>query len=210
MPEGDVRIFGADTHVSKKSFPWVLGGAAIVTVLALRSRAAPSSGPSVDSSLADAAAANQAANIEFARLQIQSQSELAQLMAANKLEAQAQENAFQIMKASTPGAQRSCISLQQWSFLDAATKKSFQNRVANGQLIESLGPDGVCFTPTAAGAMGHMPYTTTKSKQGLFGGSTSVTGPANPTSGSSPQMAPQPGIFGFLESIIRAFNQPIF
>lgn len=203
----DIRLFGADTHVPKKGFPWLLGAAGVVAVLALRSR--PKSSAPASQDLASIQSANQD-SAEFYKIQAQASYDLAQLTAANKLEMQAQENQYKIAMASNPASQKMCIPLSTWYGLDAATRKSFQGRVNNGQLVETIGPDGICFTPTQQGVMGYMPYTTTTSKQGLFGGSYSVTGPAQPTAGNSAAPnAPPPSIFSFLESIIRAFNQPI-
>ncbi|SRR6266498_4635677 len=201
----DVRILGADTHIPRKNAPWLLGGAALVAFLALRSKAsaAPASGSSVASSAVDTGAQT---DLEFFRIQQQAASELAQLTAANKLESQAMEYAYR----QSGAGQRMCIPSGQYYSLDAATRKSLQNRVANGQLIETVGPDGICFTPTSAGITGYMPYTTTKSKAGLFGGSYSQTGPANATGPGIGTTAPQPTIFSLIEAILRAFNQPGF
>lgn len=202
MPEGDVRILGADTHISKSKFPFVLGGAALVAFLAFRR---PSGNSPAAVSNTPAGGGGSDTGLEFYKLQAEAASDLAHLMAMNKLESQAQEYAFK----QTPASQRMCIPLTSYYNLDKATRASFENRVKNGQLIETIGPDGICFTPTQEGQMGYMPYTTVKSKQGLFGGSTSVTGPANATAGINPT-APPPSIFTLIDSIIRAFNQPIF
>jgi hypothetical protein len=209
MAEGDVRLFGADTGVSRRQFPWLAGGAAIVVLLALRSRPQASGGPTLSQGINEAAINSQDTSLEFFRIQQQAATELAQLMASNKLEMQAQEYNFELQKAQLPGAQRMCIPYAQWNFLDQGTKNSLRNRVANGQLLESVGPDGICFTPTAAGAAGYMPYSRTKTKSGLFGGSFETVGPANAGSSYNPG-APPPTIFGFIESLLRAFNQPIF
>lgn len=207
MPEGDVRILGADTHIPRKNAPWLLGGAALVTILALRSRGSSASGSSVAQDTSGAASQNAADSLEFYRIQQQASSELAQLMASNKLESQAMEYAY---KQSAAG-QRMCIPSGQYYSLDNATRKSLQNRVANGQLLETVGPDGICFTPTAAGQAGYMPYVKTTSKSGLFGGSYSQVGPAGTATGPGiSNTAPQPSIFGLIDAILRAFNQPIF
>ena len=204
MPEGDVRILGADTHVSKSRFPWLLGGAAIVTFFALRSRPQGGTpGAALASGANDAAAQT---DLEFYRIQQQSASELSQLMASNKLESQAMDYSFRQSQAG----QRMCIPTGQYYSLDNATRKTLQNRVTNGQLVETVGPDGICFTPTAAGSTGYMPYSKTSSKSGLFGGSFSSTGPTTATGPGISNTAPQPGIFGLIEAILRAFNQPGF
>jgi len=203
MPD-DVRLFGADTHVPKKTFPWLLGGAAIVTVLALRSKSAQGQGPSLAQGIADAGTQSNQASLEFYMAQQQAAYELAQLTASNKLESQAAENSY----SQTGAGQRMCIPLSTWYNLAASDRQQFSQRVNNGQLIESIGPDGICFTPTNAGIQGYMPYTKTTSKQGLFSGSYSVVGPANAAS-SYGGMAPPPSLFGFLEAILRAFNQPL-
>jgi hypothetical protein len=210
MPE-DVRIFGADTHIPRKTFPWALGGAALVAFLAFRSRPSQSANPTVAAGIAGNTAQANADSLEFYRIQQQAATDLAQLMGANKLEMQAQEYQYNLAQSANPASQKMCIPLSTWYGLDNATRQSFQGRVNNGQLVETIGPDGICFTPTQQGLMGYMPYVRTSSKQGLFGGSYSVTGPANATAGTSaaPQ-APSPSIFAFLESILRAFNQPIF
>lgn len=201
----DVRIFGADTHVPKRTFPWLLGGAAVVAFLALRSKSAsPSSSASTTQDLSALQSANNQSSLEFFQAQQQAQYELAQLTAANKLEIQAQQNTYN----QTGAGQRMCIPLSTWYNLAPSDRAQFSQRVNNGQLLETLGPDGICFTPTAAGSAGYMPYTRTSSKQGLFGGSYSTVGPANAGASYAP-MAPPPSIFGFLESIFRAFNQPI-
>src|SRR6266545_4929612 len=124
----DVRILGADTHIPRKNAPWLLGGAALVAFLALRSKAsaAPASGSSVASSAVDTGAQT---DLEFVRIQQQAASELAQLTAANKLESQAMEYAYR----QSGAGQRMCIPSGQYYSLDAATRKSLQNRVANGQ-----------------------------------------------------------------------------
>lgn len=203
MPD-DVRLFGADTHVPKKTFPWLLGGAAVVAFLALRSKPAGGQGPSLAQGISDAAVQSDSASLEFYKAQQEAAFELSQLTASNKLEAQAQSNAY----AQTGAGQRMCIPLATWYRLGAADRTQFTQRVNNGQLIESIGPDGICFTPTSAGISGYMPYTKVTQKQGLFGGSYSVTGPANAGASYAPTGSIQPTIFDFLESILRAFNQP--
>lgn len=201
MPEGDVRIFGADTHIPQKHFPLVLGGAAVVAFLAFRSRPSPSGGSGSNTP----AAANDSSSLEFARIQQQAATELAQLMAMNKLESQATEYAYK----NSPAGQRMCLPLTQYYALDAGTRRSFESRVANGQLLETIGADGICFTPTAQGQAGFMPYVTSKSSSGLFGGSASVTGPAGTVGGTAP-MAPSPSLFSIIDSILRTLNQPVF
>ncbi len=203
MPEGDVHILGADTHISKKRAPLLLAGGAIVVFLALRSRAAaPAAGPTVDSSLAGARQQNNAFALEFYQAQTQAQFELAQLMASNSIQQQQLNQGYQLAAGINPGLLQQCIPLAQWYNLGSDIRDSLSNQVRNGQLFQSIGINGVCFAPTQMGISGHAPFVTAKSSRGLFSSGSSVTGPAGSVPGTPPP-AGDPGLLGIFDTILR-------
>jgi len=201
MPEGDVHILGADTHIPRKYAPWALGGAAIVAFLALRSRASSQQQPTVDQSLAQAQASGNSYALEFYQAQAQARQEIAQLTASNAIEKQQLDQAYQLQAGLNPGLLAQTIPFNQWYSLGNDVRQSILNQVANGQLYETVGPNGYTFGPTQAGVSGHAPLVTARSSRGLFSASSTVTGP----SGAVPITPPptgDPGLIGIFDVIL--------
>jgi len=159
MPEGDIRVLGADTHIDRKYLPVLLLGGAAVLYLSFRSRPAPSStAPTVDQSLASNASANNSYALEFYQAQQQAAYEIMQLTAANALQQQQMNQSYQLAAGMTPGLLQQCISLTNWYALAADIRQSLQSQVANGTLYQTVGPGGsICFSPTQRGLAGAPP-----------------------------------------------------
>jgi hypothetical protein len=199
MPEGDVRIGGLDTHIPRKNFPFVLvGGALAAYILFLRPRGTAQ--PNIAGSVAAAQAASDQTSLEFAQLQSQVQLQLAQLAASTAVEKQQLNQQYQLAAGLNPGLQTQCIPLIDWYNTQTDIRGNLVQQVRDGQLYMSIGPQGVCFSPTQQGIAGHPPIV--KNTTGLF--SSSTRGYA-----TTAQPAPQPGIYGVLGQILPyAYGYP--
>ncbi len=207
MPEGDVHILGSDTHISKKRAPFLLAGGAIVLFLALRSRAsAGPSGPTVGAQLASNQQQNNAFALEFYQAQAQAQFELAQLMSSNAIQQQQLNQSYQLAAGINPGLLQQCIPLGQWYNLAKDVRNSLQSQTNNGQLFQSIGPNGICFAPTQMGVSGHAPFVTARSSQGLFSSGSSVSGPAGSVPGTPPPTQ-DPGLVGLIDTLLSVLGE---
>jgi hypothetical protein len=203
----DIRILGADTHIPRKNLPLVLlGGAAVAAFVFLRPRMRIQTGPTVDQTLAGNAQAADQTGLEFAQLQAQTADQQAQLMASTAIQQQQLNEAYQLSAGMNPGLLQQCIPLVDWYNTAADVRKNLTDQVRNGQLFQTIGPSGICFGPSQAGIAGHPPYVTARSSTGLFGASSSITGPAGSV-GSQPPTTGQPGISGLINTLLYILGE---
>jgi hypothetical protein len=170
MPEGDVRIGSLDTHISRRSFPYVLAGGAIVAFLVLRNK--PMGMPGTDNIAATVAAAQQSSDqtsLEFQQNLMAAQLQLQQLAASSAIEQQQLNQQYQLAAGVNPGLQTQCIPLTTWYNLSQDITRNLVQQVRDGQLYMNIGTQGVCFAPTQQGIQGHPPIV--KNTSGIFGGS---------------------------------------
>lgn len=186
MPEGDVRIGSLDTHIPRKSFPFVLAGGAILFFLLSRKNAAPTGGSSgsADAAIAAAQQSSDQTAIELQQQTAQAQYQLASLAASTALEQQQLNQGYQVAAGLNPGLQTQCIPINTWYNLDKSITGNLVQQVRDGQLYMNIGANGVCFSPTQMGIQGHPPIV--RNSQGLF--SSSVSGYAT-TAGPAPPPA---------------------
>lgn len=200
MPEGDLRILGADTHLPKRTAPLVIAGGLVLAYLIFRGRSQQTAMPTVDQAAAQAVQQNNAYALEFYQAQQQAAYQIQQLTAMNALEQQQLNQQYQLSAGLNPGLLAQTIPWNDFYNLPADVRNSLQSQVNNGQLFQTASASGVTFGPTQMGIQGHPYLVTARSSSGLFGGSSSVTGPAGSVPGTPP-VAPDPGLFGIVDAI---------
>jgi len=171
------------------------GAAALGLILLLRRQSAPSDA----ALLAAANASNRADTLEFARLSVAANRDLAQISSGRDVELARIQATSRREAGTSPGALRTCIPWGQYYALDGATRGRLLAQARQGSVLLQPSASGMCVTPTTRGVAGHEPPRTIRRRAGLFSSSETTRG-VGVSPGAGGLM--EPGLISFLRALL--------
>jgi hypothetical protein len=219
MPE--VQILGKEVDVSfrNKALVFAAVGVGVVLFISRRKSADMPTETSGAASSEGVGGGNAAASLEFATLAAQSQTELANLTAANRLEEKRitsdqdyrlksleveREISLAQINLNDPTRSKQCVPWTQWNAMSKGQRDLINSQVRQGKVILQPSLSGMCIQPTQIGLRGSEPPVKSSTKRGLLSSKSSTSGPAG---SFTPEQREAPGtVLGDLtQEVIKGY-----